>query len=196
MLRASRQKKTRHVAVPGKSEGASTPSCIALKEPSSSAARYRQEDGTDAVTRARFEQEQQLLACSCTRAEELSANEARTATASRDGTAFFAVAPRKRPASAHSPRTGLTRKVKICSPSSRDRVSSWLLGLVAVLRAHRQALFHEPSACLQIAGSFVPCLGKLQKRLALVLRSRPRCGTKTFVHVLTVFDGASHCQPP
>ena len=38
MLRASRQKKTRHVAVPGKSEGASTPSCIALKGPSSSAA--------------------------------------------------------------------------------------------------------------------------------------------------------------
>ena len=75
----------------------------------------------------------------------LSTNEARTARASRDGTAFFAVAPRKRPASAHSPRTGLTRKVKICSPSSRDRVSSWLLGLVAVLRAHRQALFHEPS---------------------------------------------------
>jgi len=46
------------------------------------------------VTRARFEQEKQLLACSCTSAEELSANEARTARASRDGTAFFAVAPR------------------------------------------------------------------------------------------------------
>ena len=44
----------------------------------------------------------------------LSTNEARTARASRDGTAFFAVAPKKRPASAHSPRTGLTRKVKIC----------------------------------------------------------------------------------
>src|SRR4029077_16172346 len=131
-----------------------------------------------------------------TRAEELSANEARTARASRDGTAFFAVAPRERPASTHSPRTGLTRKVKICSPSSRDRVSSRLLRLVAVLRAQRHALFHEPSACLQIGGRFVPCLGKRQKILAHGLRSPLRCGRKTFVHVLTVFDGASHCPPP
>jgi hypothetical protein len=38
----------------------------------------------------------------------------------------------------------------------------------------------------------VPCLRELQKRLALVLRNRLRCGAKTFVHVLTMFDGASH----
>jgi hypothetical protein len=35
-------------------------------------------------------------------------DKARTAPAVRDGTAFIAVAPKKRPGSAHSPRTGLT----------------------------------------------------------------------------------------
>ena len=52
-----------------------------------------------------------------------SCRKARTARAARNGTAFFAVAPRERPASAHSPRTGLTRKVKICSAKSLRRSS-------------------------------------------------------------------------
>jgi hypothetical protein len=52
-----------------------------------------------------------------------SCRKARTARAARNGTAFFAVAPKERPASAHSPRTGLTRKVKICSATSLRRSS-------------------------------------------------------------------------
>src|ERR1700730_174553 len=42
---------------------------------------------------------------------------ARTARASRNGTASIALAPRERPASTHSPRTGQTRKQQIGSSS-------------------------------------------------------------------------------
>src|ERR1700730_14173459 len=54
-------------------------------------------------------------------------------------------------------------------------------------------LLDQPSPCFQIGGRLVPYLRKLQERLTFFIRSRLRCGTKTFVHVPTIFDGRSHC---
>ena len=72
-----------------------------------------------------------------------SCRKARTARAARNGTAFFAVAPRERPASAHSPRTAKSRFVRQ-SPCDVHRRSLRFLPLLGVPRAHRHG---SPAHC-------------------------------------------------